>query len=77
MNIATQSSSHICPMEIREPDLRSSKMCLNCASWESLMEKGIVARVEGLILAPFATCTEGPVHIGWMSVQYFLAEGTK
>ena len=40
------------------------------------MERGIVARVEGSMLAPFATCTEGPVDVGWMSVQYCLEEGT-
>ena len=77
VNIATQTSSHSCPMEIRDPDLRSSKMCPTCASWESLVERGIVARVEGSMLAPFATCMEGPVDVGWMSVQYCLVEGIK
>ena len=43
VNIATQSLSHTFPMEIRYPDLRSSKMCPTCASWESLVERGIVA----------------------------------
>ena len=45
-------------------------MCPTCASWESLAERGIDARVEDLMLEPFATCTEGPVDVGWMSVQY-------
>ena len=70
VNIATQSSSHSCQLEIRDPDLRSSKMCPTCTSWEILVERGIVARVEGSMLALFATCTEGPVDVGWMSVQY-------
>ena len=77
VNITTQSWLHSCPMEIRDPDLRLSKMCPTCPSWGSLAERGIVAQVEGSMLAPFATCTEGPVNVGWMSVQYFLAEGTK
>ena len=64
-------------MEIRDPDLRSSNMCPTCASWESFAERGIVARVEGSMLAPFATCTEEPVDVVWMSVQYCLAEGNK
>ena len=76
VNIATQSSLHSCLMEIRDPDLRSSKMCTTCASWESSVERGIVARIEDLMLAPFATCTEGPVDVGWMSVKYCLTEGT-
>ena len=67
VNIETQSSSHSCPMEIRDPELMLSKMCLSCASWGSLVERG----------EPFATCAEGPVNVGWMSVQYCLAEGTK
>ena len=57
VNIATQSLSHSFPMEINGPDLRSSKMCPTCDSWESLVERGIVARVEGSMLAPFDTCT--------------------
>ena len=77
VNIATQSLFHSCPMEIRDPDLMFQKMCPTCYSWESLVERGIVARVEGSMLAPFATCTEGHVDVGWMSVQYCLAEGTK
>ena len=76
VNIATQSSSHSCPMEIRDPDLRSSKMYLTCASWESSVERGVVAQVEDSKLAPFATCSEVPVNVGWVSLQYFLAEGT-
>ena len=43
VNIATQSSSHSCRMEIRNPDLSLSNMCLICASWDSLVERGIVA----------------------------------
>ena len=76
VNIATQSLFHSCPMEIRDPDLRSSNMCLACTYWESLVERGIVAQVKSLMLAPFATCTEGPVNVDWMSVKYFLAEET-
>ena len=64
MNITIQSSSHSCPMEIRDPDLRSLKMCLTCASWEILVERRISARVKGLMVAPFATCMEGPVDVG-------------
>ena len=56
VNIATQSSSHSCPMEIRDLDLMSSKMCPTCASWDSLVERGVVAQVKGSMLAPFATC---------------------
>ena len=77
VNIATQSLLHSCTMEIWDQDLRSSKMCPTCVSWENLAERGIVARVEGLMLAPFATCTEGPFNVGLMPVQYCLAEGTK
>ena len=55
VNIATQSSSHSCPVEIREQDLRWP----TCYFWESLVERGIVVRVEGSMLALFATCTEG------------------
>ena len=77
VNIVTQSSSCNCPMEIRDPDSRSSKMCPTCDHWEILAEREIVAIVEGSMLASFATCTEGPVDVGWISVQYFLAEGTK
>ena len=77
VNMATQSLSHSCPMETRDPDLRSSKMCPTCSSWDSLVERGIVARVEGSMLAPFSTCTEGPVDVSWMSVQYCLVEGNK
>ena len=77
VNIATQSLPHSGPMEIRDPDFRSLKMCPTCASWESLVERGIVAQVEGSMLAPFSTCKEGPVNVGWMSVQYCLGEGTK
>ena len=75
VNSATQLLSHSCPIDIREPDLRSLKMCLICASWESLVERVIVMQVEVWMLAPFATCTEGPVYVGWISVQYCLAEG--
>ena len=52
-------------------------MCPTCAYWESLAERGIVARDEGSMLAPFATYMEGPVDVGWMSVKYCLEEGTK
>ena len=41
------------------------------------LERGIVARAEGSMLAPFATCTEGPVEVGWMYVQYCRAKGTE
>ena len=75
VNIETQSSSHSCPMEIRDPELMLSKMCLSCASWGSLVERGVVPRVEGSSLEPFDTCTEGPIDVGWMAVQYCLAEG--
>ena len=64
VNMATQSLLHSCPMETRAPDLRSSKMCLTCASWESLVERGVVAQVEGSMLASFSTYTEGPVGVG-------------
>ena len=77
VNITTQSLSQSCLMEIMDPDLRSLNMCPTCASWESLVERGIVARVKGSMLAPFATCTEGPVDVRWMSVQYCLVEETK
>ena len=77
VNIATQSLLYSGPMEIRDPYLRSLKMCPTCASWESMVERGIVAQVKGSMLAPFATCKEGPVDVGWMSVQYCLAEGNK
>ena len=33
VNIATQSSSQSYPTEIRDPDLRSLKMCTTCDSW--------------------------------------------
>ena len=75
VNATTQSLPRCCPMEIRDPDLRSSKMYLTCASWGSLVERGVVPRVEGSSLEPFATCTEGPIDVGWMAVQYCLAEG--
>ena len=29
------------------------------------------------MLAPFTTCTEGPVNVGWMDVQYCLFKWTK
>ena len=70
VNIATQSLSYSYTMEIRDPELRSSKMCLTCASCESSAERGVVVRVEDSMLAPIATCTEGPVDVSLMSVQY-------
>ena len=51
-------------------------MYLTCASWESSVERGIVAQVEDSMLAPFATCSEVPVNVGWVYLQYFLVEGT-
>ena len=76
VNIATQSLLHSCSMEIRDPDLRSLNICSACASWESLVERRIVVRFEGSMLAPFATCTEGHVDSSLMYVLYCLAEGT-
>ena len=70
VNIATQSSPHSCPMVITDPDLRSLKMCLTCASWGSLVEGRIVAQVESSMLVLFTICTKGPVNVSWMSVQY-------
>ena len=42
VNITTQSSSQSCLMEIMDPDLRSLNMCPTCASWESLVEGGLL-----------------------------------
>ena len=57
---ATQLSSQICPMEMREPMVRSLKMWSYFALWEILVDIFNVARRFCLMTVPFATRIVGP-----------------
>lgn len=77
-NRATQSSSQSCPMEMKDPDLRLSKTCPDCALLESSCARGMRARFMVVrTLSPFATCTEGPVSVCPASVQQGSAAGLR
>lgn len=69
LNMATQSSSHNCPIEMRDPDLMSLKMCPVFAALESSGAKGMMAFCVGLIMWPLATLTRGPFDVLWILVQ--------
>jgi hypothetical protein len=57
---AMQSSSQSWPMDMREPDFRSSKMCPTLACWDSSGAKGTMALFVVSIFCPLATWTDGP-----------------
>ena len=61
--MAMQSSSQICPMEMRESLVRSLKTQEDCALGESLVEIFKVARRFGLMTLPLATWTVGPYMV--------------
>ena len=70
VKMAMQLSSQSCPMEIREPDWRSSNMCASWAredNWEASCK---VARLVGRMVWPLATDTIGPDDVGMMFRQY-------
>ncbi len=69
MNIAMQSSSHNCPIEISDPDLMSLNMCPVVAAWDNSGASGTIALLVGLMMVPFATLTLGPDMVGTMLVQ--------
>ena len=55
-----QSSSKSCPMEMRDPVVRSLKTWADCALGESLVDMFKVDCRFVLMALPFATCTVGP-----------------
>ena len=63
MHKAIQPSSHNCPMDISDPDLRSSKMCPVFALVDSSFASGMSARLDVSMFLPFATLTDGPVLV--------------
>jgi hypothetical protein len=56
-------------MEMREPDLRSSKMCPILACSDSSGAKGTVTRLVVSMFCPLATWTEGPLVVRRILVQ--------
>ena len=74
MHKAIQPSSHNCPMDISDPDLRSSKMCPVFALVDSSFASGMSARLDVSMFSPFVTLTDGPVLVYSTAVQYSLAE---
>ena len=55
VNMATQSSSQSCPMDMREPVVMSFKTWADCALEESLFDSCKVARKDGLMMFLLAT----------------------
>ena len=60
LKMATQSSSHSCPMDMSETVVMSLKTWEDCALEESLLKSCKVALKDGLRMFLLATCTVGP-----------------
>ena len=60
VNVTMKSSSPSCPMDMREPVVRSLKTWANFALGESLLDIFKVAHMFGLMTFLFATLTVGP-----------------
>ena len=75
VKMAMQSSSQSCPMEMREPVVRSSKTWADCALEESSVDNFKVARRFGLMTLPLATWTVGPDVVCAMCEQCGRASG--
>ena len=57
--IAIQSSSHNCPMEIKDPFFKLSNKKACCALSVNFSDKGIFASEWEVIVLPFSTVTGG------------------
>ena len=55
-----QSPSQSFPMDMSEPDFKSSKTCPSRAAGDSVVGNGRVADCFAVIVSPFATVTRGP-----------------
>ena len=75
VKIAMQLSSQSCPLDIREPVVRSFKTMEDCALGESLVDIFNVDSIFGLLMLPFATCTLVPYVVCTMWEQCSRAYG--
>ena len=60
LRIIVQLSSHICPSEMSEDDVRFFSTVASCAWRDRLLDKFIVPFWEGFILSPSGKVTGGP-----------------